>query len=66
MLGHSLHAEGMRRHPVNPAGGGDNIVLSGYIVNILFDEEKYIGFENYSLDYKNHFQAPFCYFFVSS
>lgn len=40
MLGHPLHGERTRQHPVHPAGGGDNIVLSGYIVYIVLDGGK--------------------------
>lgn len=42
MLGHSLHSKGTRQHPVYPAGGGDNIVVIGYIVHIVLDGEEII------------------------
>lgn len=42
MLRHSLHGEGTRKHPVHPAGGGDNIVLSGHIVYTVLDREEII------------------------
>lgn len=42
MLGHSLHSERTRRHPVYAAGGGDNIVVFGYVVHIVLDGEEII------------------------
>lgn len=45
MLGHSLHGERTWQHPVYTAGGGDNIVLSGYNVHIVLDWVNSGGFE---------------------
>lgn len=46
MLGHSLHGE-RTQHPVYPAGGGDNIVLSGYIVYIVLEWREIIEILKY-------------------
>lgn len=67
MLGHSLHGERTRQHPVYPAGGGDNIVLSGNIVYTVLNGGHIIEvFQNTSPDCKSHFQTPFAFFFMNS
>lgn len=45
MLGHALHGDRTRQHPVYAAGGGDNIVLCGYNVHIVSGRLNSRGFQ---------------------